>query len=561
MTDHPHIIIFNPDEMRADTMGHLGNPAARTPNLDAFARREAVSFANAYCQNPVCVPSRCSFFTGLYPHVHGHRTMSYLLRPGEKNLFSQLKAAGYSVWMNDRNDLCAAQYPGWVESQADTVFSAEGPAAPGPLDRQRRGGPGGKYYYSHFEGQLGLDAQGRNYSRDDEAVDAAIARIGQWKAGDAPLCLFLGLLFPHPPYEVEEPWFSAVDRGRLPPRIRWEDCRGKSLMMELIHRYQNLEGLDEQEWDELRAVYLGMCAKVDDQFGRLCGALRRAGIYDDCAIFFLSDHGDFAGDYGMAEKAQNCFEDCLTRVPLLVKPPAGTALDAGVSQSLVELVDFYATALDFAGLPPDREQFGRSLRPVLADRTAAIRQVVFCEGGRRPGETQCDEYHQENGEVARQSDVYWPKKMAQADDEAHAKATMARDSRYKYIHRSAGRDELYDLETDPAETDNRIDDPALAPARDRLRAAMLDWLQTTSDVVPCDYDRRMTDGRLWGMVRHLVPAGAEEQVRARIREGIGIGALFGYCIGLQKAADRPLPDPQGAAPPDPAAPGSQAKHF
>ena len=111
MPKRPHIIIFNPDEMRADTMGHLGNPAAHTPNLDAFARSEAVSFSNAYCQNPVCVPSRCSFFTGLYPHVHGHRTMSYLLRPGEKNLFSQLRDAGYSVWMNDRNDLCAAQYP------------------------------------------------------------------------------------------------------------------------------------------------------------------------------------------------------------------------------------------------------------------------------------------------------------------------------------------------------------------------------------------------------------------------------------------------------------------
>ena len=65
---------------------------------------------------------------------------------------------------------------------------------------------------------------------------------------------------------------------------------------------------------------------------------------------------------------------------------------------------------------------------------------------------------------------------------------------------------------------------------------MLDWLQMTSDVVPRDYDRRMTDGRLWGMVRHLVPAGEEENVKARIREGIGIGALFGYCIGLKKAA-------------------------
>ena len=175
MPKRPHIIIFNPDEMRADTMGHLGNPAAHTPNLDAFARSEAVSFSNAYCQNPVCVPSRCSFFTGLYPHVHGHRTMSYLLRPGEKNLFSQLRDAGYSVWMNDRNDLCAAQYPGWVESQADTIFSAEGPAAPGPVNPRQRGVPGGKYYYSHFEGELGLDADGRNYSRDDEAVDAAMA--------------------------------------------------------------------------------------------------------------------------------------------------------------------------------------------------------------------------------------------------------------------------------------------------------------------------------------------------------------------------------------------------
>lgn len=549
MPKHPHIIIFNPDEMRADTMGHLGNPAAQTPHLDAFARGEAVSFANAYCQNPVCVPSRCSFFTGLYPHVHGHRTMSYLLRPGEKNLFSQLKAAGYSVWMNDRNDLCAAQYPGWVESQADTVFSAQGPAAPGPVHPGQRGEPGGKYYYTHFEGELRTDAQGRNYSRDDEALDAAIARIRQYKPGDAPLCLFLGLLYPHPPYEVEEPWFSCIDRSRLPHRIRWEECRGKSRMMEMIHHYQNLQGFTESEWDELRAVYLGMCAKVDAQFGRLCGALRQAGIYDDCAIFFLSDHGDFAGDYGLTEKAQNCFEDCLTRVPLLVKPPAGVPVDPGVSKSLVELVDFYATALDFAGLSPDCEQFGRSLRPVLANRTAAMRQVVFCEGGRRPGETQCDEYHQENGATARESDVYWPKKKAQSDDEAHTKATMARDNRYKYIHRSAGRDELYDLETDPAETVNRIDDPVLIPVRDRLRDAMLDWLQDTADVVPPDYDRRMTEDRLWGMVRHLVPAGAEGKVRAKIREGVSIGALFGYCMGLKKTAEaQPAPTEADGAP-------------
>lgn len=99
----PHIIIFNPDEMRADALSHLGAPAAVTPNLDDFARKETVSFQNAFCQNPVCVPSRCSFFTGLYPHVSGHRTMTHLIRPGEASLFGELRAAGYHVWMNDRN--------------------------------------------------------------------------------------------------------------------------------------------------------------------------------------------------------------------------------------------------------------------------------------------------------------------------------------------------------------------------------------------------------------------------------------------------------------------------
>lgn len=534
----PHIIIFNPDEMRADTLGHLGNPAAVTPNLDHFAAGDAVSFRNAYCQNPVCVPSRCSFFTGLYPHVHGHRTMTHLLRPGETSLFKELREAGYHVWMNDRNDLCAAQYDGWVEEHCDELFTGGfAPRAPGPVNGDMRGEPGGKYYYSHYEGQLGTDENGRNYTSDDEAVDAAIRRIRAWRPGDKPLCLFLGLFYPHPPYQIEEPYFSAIDRSKLPARVRWEDCRGKSRMMELYRQYQNLSGLSESEWDELRAVYLGMCAKVDAQFGRLCTALREAGMYDDSAVFVLSDHGDFAGDYGLAEKAQNCFEDCLTRVPFLIKPPADFPVDAGVTDSLAELVDFYATAMDFAGVEPSHDHFGKSLRGVLANRSTSVRRYVFCEGGRLPGEFQCDEYHQEGGRTAQPNDVYWPKKMAQCDDEAHAKATMVRSGRWKYISRTAGRDELYDLERDPRERNNRIGDPEAAGPLTELRGALLQWLQTTSDVVPRDFDRRMTNETIWSKVRPLVPPGFEEDVREKIRSGMSIGAVFGYCAGLHKRSN------------------------
>ena len=94
--------------------------------------------------------------------------------------------------------------------------------------------------------------------------------------------MFLGLFYPHPPYRVEEPYFSAIDRSKLPDRIRFEDCIDKSKMLKQYHEYQNLEGLNEDEWDEIRATYAGMCMKVDEQFGKLVQALKDVGIYDDC---------------------------------------------------------------------------------------------------------------------------------------------------------------------------------------------------------------------------------------------------------------------------------------
>lgn len=532
----PHIIIFNPDEMRKDSLQHMGcNPAAITPNFDQFAHQDAVSFSNAYCQNPVCVPSRCSFFTGLYPHTTGHRTMTYLLRPGETSLFKELKDSGYHVWMNNRNDLCAGQYPDWLEEHMDEIFyPGESGSSPRGVIPDIRGEAGGKYYYSHYEGQLMLDENGKNLNADDETVEAAIERIQKWKEGDKPLCMFLGLVYPHPPYQVEDPYFSAIDRNQLPKRIRFEDCHGKSDMLKSYHAYQNLDGLTEEEWNELRATYAGMCMKVDHQFGQLVDALKKAGIYDDCAIFVISDHGDFVGDYGMAEKAQSCFEDCLTNVPFLVKPPKDIPVDAGVSDTMVELVDFYATAMDFAGVEPTHEHFGRSLRSVVSDRTKKVREYAFCEGGRLPGETQCDEYHNEMGQVAREEDVYWPKKKAQADDHAHAKATMIRSEKYKYISRITGEDEFYDLQKDPYEMTNQIENQEYESIILNLKNQMLKWMQCTSDIVPFDYDRRMTETMLWNLVRNIVPANCEADVREKIKSGMGIGQIFGYCYGIAK---------------------------
>ena len=518
MSKKPNIIIFNPDEMRADTLGHLGNPAAVTPNLDKFACEEAVSFSNAFCQNPVCVPSRCSFFTGLYPHVNGHRTMSYLLHDGEDSLLKELKESGYYVWMNDRNDLLAGQVPGLMQKHADEVFyGGKCPPAPGPV-ASLRGEPGSKNYYSHFEGRLGVDEGGRNYSRDDEAVDAAIERL-RHPVDDRPICIFLGLMFPHVPYGVEEPYYSAVSREHLLPRVKADECEGKAKILSDIRMYQNMDEYSENDWDELRATYLGMCMKVDEQFGRLVGALKELGIYNDSAVFFLSDHGDFAGDYNLVEKAQNSFEDCLTRVPFLIKPPSGVPVDPGVSSALTELVDFYATAMDLAGVTPSHTHFGKSLRFILKDREHHHRDYVFCEGGRMPEELHCDEYHEPGPQGISPRIAYWPKCKAQEDCEAHAKGVMIRDGRYKYVSRTLGGDEFYDLQEDPHEKRNQIGNEKYFPEIYKMKDAMLKWLEGTADIVPYELDSRFTPEAVYEKAKACASPKDYGNIRKMIDEG------------------------------------------
>lgn len=529
MKKKPNVVIFNPDEMRWDTLGHMGvNPATITPYLDEFARTDAVSFSNAYCQNPVCCPSRCSFFTGLYPHVRGHRTMQYLLHPDESSLFSEMKNAGYYVWMNDRNDLLAGQIPGFVESHADVIYSAKddprvnGKFSGNPKNANIRGEIGDKFYYSHFIGELTTDEDGVCYNNDDSCVDECIKVLGSGVT-DKPIVAFLGLFFPHCPYGVEEPYFSAIDRSKLPPRAK--KGSGKAKMHDSLRERMALDKLEETDWDELRANYLGMCMKIDNQFKRLCEGMKANGTYDDSLIIVLSDHGDFAGDYDLSEKSQNTFEDCLTRVPFLIKPPKGYPVDPGVTSSLVELVDFYATVMDYADIKPDHDHFGISLRPIVENRNKEIKDYVYCEGGRMPYEIQADEYHGvcgKGGSIPRFSE-YWPKQDAQTDGDAHIKGTMIRDKQYKYIKRANGKDEFYDLTRDPLEEINVIDDPGYHDQILKMRLEMLDWYQKTCDIVPKKIDNRIKYSSLVSMLQGL-PETVQDDIIQEYNEGLsGLG--------------------------------------
>jgi len=491
MPARPHIVIFNPDQWRGDVLGHMGNPAAITPNLDRAVVTDAVSFRHAFCQNPVCTPSRCSFMSGWYPHVRGHRTMFHMMREGEPVLLKTLKESGYYVWWGGKNDLVPGQYG--YDAYCDIKYRPARPPAAmwrGDHKEEWRGEPGSDTYYSFYVGRLPHTPGDDFYYDGDWANVLGAVDMIHHAPADQPLCIYLPLTYPHPPYAVEDPWYSMIDRDALPPRIPTPpDWRGKPSLLRGIHARQGMQGWSEERWTELRATYYGMCARLDHQFGLVMQALRDAGIYDDTAVFCFADHGDFTGDYGLVEKTQNTFEDCLTRVPLVIKPPAWQPVQPRVSEALVELIDVPATIEALAGITPAHDHFGRSLLPVLAGETDAHRDAVFCEGGRRHGETQAMELESADSQLP--TGLYWPRVNLQTSEgPEHTKAAMCRTREFKYTRRLYEMNELYDLRDDPAELVNRVTDPALAGVLAALKERLLTFFLETCDVVPRDTDRR-----------------------------------------------------------------------
>lgn len=501
MSSKPHIVIFNPDQWRGDALGHLGHPAVQTPNLDRLASEDAVSFRHAYCQNPVCTPSRCSFMSGWYPHVRGHRSMVRMLHQPEENcLLPTLKDAGYHVWWGGKNDLIPAQEG--FDSVCDVKYSSgyhaiHDPNVPQPKSlysadkaAEWRGDPEGDNFYSFYVGEI--DKGDAEYYRDYDwaCVEGALEAIRN-APEDKPLCLFLALAYPHPPYGVEKPWYGLTDRAACPERAPGpEHWKGKTQFLSQYHERLRCAGWDDERWRELQGVYFDMCARVDHQVGLVIEALKEKGMYDDTAFFFFPDHGDYTGDYELVEKHSTCFEDCLTRVPFIVKPPMGTPITPGVRDTLMELVDFPATVEALAGVRMPEVHFGRSLLPVLADPDAVHREHVLCEGGklqaefaRTPGEMK--------GEAPDKNGQYWAKQSAAYEDYRNmGKAVMLRTATHKLIKRLYEPDELYDLQADPFELHSVHGEPAYADILADLERRLLDTMLATSDVIPGGFDKR-----------------------------------------------------------------------
>lgn len=466
-------MVFIPDQLRADALGCFGNQVAATPHIDALAAR-GTRFTQAFGQHPFCTQSRVSFLTGLYPHVHGHRTLNQLIKPWHPDVLGLLKGAGYHVaHAGMRGDTFAPGGTKESTSRFGWTVLPEMLHSPSPY------GPDHALGRAFFHGR-----------RPEPALDfdeACIRTAESWLAEGLPepWLLYVPLFFPHPPFEVEEPYFSLHDRADVPLPLP-PSATSAPMFKRLIHERYGLDRLGESDWREIVATYYGMVSRIDDHLGRVLGAVTVAGAEDRTAVLFFPDHGEYLGDFGVVEKWVSGVDPCLVHNPLIVHVPGRP--EANVADGMVELLDVAPTLCELAEVDPPRHQFGRSLVPLVGDGTQPHRDAAFSEGGLALDDAAAS---------PPQPFPYDLKHGIEAEVPVSAgKVAAVRTHRWTYVHRVHEAPELYDRRADPAETTNLAAGATHRDTVTELRDRLLSWHVDTADVLGPIDPRFDADGAL-----------------------------------------------------------------
>lgn len=474
MNSKPNILYINPDQMRADALACYGHPVIRTPNFDRLAEM-GVRYDQCHVQHTVCMPSRCSFMTGWYPHVRGHRTLWHPLQKDEPNTLKYLKQGGYDIHWIGKNDLLAE------DAFADSVTAVHQWDWPSQWPENPFAFGEAGYYSFLLEAAPADTMDGNCYRR-------AVELVREKQSSPTPWMLYLPTMYPHCPFTCPEPWYSMYDPEDM-PGFRPEDIEGKPAFHSLIRQYSQFDAMAPSVFKKIAAVYLGMISYQDHLLGELLDTLEATGQMENTAIFMFSDHGEWAGDYGLVEKWPGGLDDCLTRVPMIVKTPCCRA--GHVVREPIECFDILPTTLELAGIELGHTQFGRSMLATQQGAAGDPERAVFAEGGYGAHEPHCFE-----GALAdignNPKQLYYPKGLLQQEQpHSAARCVMIRTRAHKLIRRPGDVSELYDLVNDPCETLNRHGDPDYAKIQSELEARLLDCYIHTSDVTP--YERQNRD--------------------------------------------------------------------
>jgi len=440
-------------------------------------------------------------FTGTYPHISGHRSLENLIKPWEPNLFRSLKENGYHVaYLAPRGDTFA---PSVTELSVTEYGFLETPQLVPEFVKKPDSDPANPANGDDVWGRLfyrGL-RNGKEVVDYDEAVVRSAIQWLECPPDDKPWVLFMPLVFPHCPFQVEEPYFSMYDRSRMPGPLKPESKTGYEprYMAEIRRRYGTDRATDDV-WREIKATYYGMISRLDDQFGRIIKRVDELGLWKDTISMFFTDHGEYLGDHGLIEKWPSGLSDVLVHEPLIIG--GGGLAEGKTVTAMAEMVDLIPTIFEFSGIAQDFPHCGKSWVPLLCGDAVEHKRYAFSEGGFLASEEP----------LLEQSPYPYDIKasLQHEDTTLVGKAISMRDEKWTYVYRLYEPAELYDRVADPAEQHNLAADPSMKELIGEMEKAVLKWLVETSDFLPFEKDPR------WPTVELKTP---REQMDERCAKG------------------------------------------
>lgn len=486
MTPANTLVIMS-DEHQARAMGCAGHPFVSTPNLDRLATRGTM-FTNAVTPSPICVPARAAFATGQYVHRCRYWDNSFGYDGRVRGWGHALQDARIAVESIGKLHYQNPNLPTGFDAEHIPMHLHGGVGMPwasirDPLPGRR---PGAKRMLGETIGPGESD-----YTRYDHAIaDRAVTWLrDKGRSSREPWCLYVGFVAPHFPLVAPQQFFDLYPLGSLPePKLH---PRTGYKLHPWLQEHEDFWSHDATLKDDLErrtaiAAYYGLVSFLDHNVGRILAALDDCGLTGSTRVVYTSDHGDNLGARGLWGKS-NLYRES-TDIPMIA---AGPGFEPGRCATPVSLLDLSVTLVESAGLDPARvlpEACGKSLHAIAA-RPYDPERTVFSE------------YHAVGSNTA---------------------GYMLRRDRWTYHYYVRHAPELFDLESDPEQTDNL----AAAPDYGVVLAEMHSALRAICDPEAVDREAKRD--------------------QAALIERLG-GADAAFDLGRAVAAGTPAPKPAGAA--------------
>ncbi len=484
----PNILLITADQWRGDCLGAAGHPVVRTPAIDALAV-EGVCFLRHYAQAAPCSPARASLYTGLYQMNHRVLRNGTPLDARHDNIAKALVRLGYEPALFGYTDQAVDPRTTAPDDPRLTTYEEVLPGFTAEVKLPEDNAA----WFQWMEGRghrlpadpwdLFLPPEGRpempsgaapRFSQDETETAFLTGAFLDWLSGqpkDGPWCAHISFLRPHPPFVVPEPFSTLYDPAAGPAFRRaaspgaeaaqhpylayWLERTAGGNFCFIGDNQRLVADWPEEAFRQVRATYWGMISEVDRQIGRLVEGLKAAGAWDDTLIVLTSDHGEMMGDHWTLGKFG--YFDQAYHIPLIIRDPRHPEGCGGRVTAFTEAVDVLPTVLEAAGAEREGPADGVSLQPFLRGATpAAWRREAHWEFDFR-------EVASGRSQAALGLDL---------DD---CSLAVIRDERYKYVHFAGLPPLLFDLQQDPDELHNVVEDVNYQAVRVTMAEKLLAW--------------------------------------------------------------------------------------